>query len=120
VTFPGCSSPTRRSGAAAPAGDYTPGVDEAITEPGPTLAEPADEGLRLVDAADAQGIVLRLVGGVAIWARCPSARRGPLARRYNDIDFVTGSGSAAAVTAFLAGQGYVPNGCSTPSTGRSA
>jgi hypothetical protein len=84
-------------------------VDEAVTEPGPTLAEPTDEGLRLVDAADAQGVVLRLVGGVAIWARCPSARRAPLARPYNDIDFVTRSGSTAAVTAFFAGQGYAPN-----------
>jgi hypothetical protein len=84
-------------------------VDEAVTEPGPTLAEPTDEGLRLVDAADAQGVVLRLVGGVAIWARCPSARRAPLARPYNDIDVVTRSGSTAAVTAFFTGQGYEPN-----------
>ena len=107
-TFPSCSSPTRRRGADR-ASDYTPVVDEAVTEPGPTLAEPTDEGLRLVDAADAQGVVLRLVGGVAIWARCPSARRAPLARPYNDIDFVTRSGSTAAVTAFFAGQGYEPN-----------
>jgi len=89
--------------------DYTPPVDEVVAEPGPTLAEPTHEGLRLVGAADAQGVVLRLVGGVAIWARCPSARRPPLARRYNDIDFVTRSGSAAAVTAFLTDQGYEPN-----------
>ena len=107
-TFPSCSSPTRRRGADRASG-YTPVVDEAVTEPGPTLAEPTDEGLRLVDAADAQGVVLRLVGGVAIWTRCPSARRAPLARPYNDIDFVTRSGSTAAVTAFFAGQGYEPN-----------
>jgi hypothetical protein len=88
---------------------YTPVVDEVVREPGPTLAEPTEEGLRLVDAASAHGIVLRLVGGVAIWARCPSARRPPLARRYNDIDFVTRSGSTAAVTAFFADQGYEPN-----------
>jgi hypothetical protein len=91
------------------AGGYTPVVDEAVTEPGPTLAEPTDEGLRLVDAADRHGIVLRLFGGVAIWARCPSARRAPLARPYNDIDFVTRAGSTSAVTAFFAGQGYEPN-----------
>jgi hypothetical protein len=90
-------------------GGYTPVVDEVVREPGPTLAEPTDEGLRLVDAADEHGIVLRLVGGVAIWARCPSAHRPPLARRYNDIDFVTRSCSTAAVTAFFADQGYEPN-----------
>ncbi len=84
-------------------------MDEAVKEPGPTLAEPSDEGLRLVGAAAAHGIVLRLVGGVGIWARCPSARRPPLARRYNDIDLVTHSGSTAAVTALFAGQGYEPN-----------
>jgi hypothetical protein len=84
-------------------------VDEVVREPGRTLTEPTDEGLRLVDVADAHGIVLRLVGGVAIWACCPSARRPPLARRYNDIDIVTRSGSTAAVTAFFAGQGYEPN-----------
>lgn len=84
-------------------------MDEAVKEPGPTLAEPTDEGLRLVGAAAAHGIVLRLVGGVGIWARCPSARRPPLARRYNDIDLVTHSGSTAAVAAFFAGQGYEPN-----------
>jgi hypothetical protein len=84
-------------------------VDEAVKEPEPTLAEPTDEGLRLVVAAVAHGIVLRLVGGVGIWARCPSAHRPPLARRYNDIDVVTRSGSTAAVTAFFVGQGYEPN-----------
>lgn len=84
-------------------------MDEAVKEPGPTLAEPTEEGLRLVGAAVAHGIVLRLVGGVGIWARCPSAHRPPLARRYNDIDVVTRSGSTAAVTAFFVGQGYEPN-----------
>jgi hypothetical protein len=83
-------------------------VDEAITKRG-TLAEPTEEGLRLVDAANAKGIVIRLVGGVAIWARCPSARRPPLARRYNDIDFVTRSGSTAAITAFFTEHGYETN-----------
>jgi hypothetical protein len=84
-------------------------VDEAIMKRGTTLAEPTEEGLRLVDAANAYGIVIRLVGGVAIWARCPNSRRPPLARRYNDIDFVTRSGSTAAITAFFTEHGYESN-----------
>lgn len=47
------------------------------------------EGGRLVQEAAALGVTLRLLGGVAIAASCPSARNGALARTYGDFDFAT-------------------------------
>jgi hypothetical protein len=45
-----------------------------------------DEGLRILQAA-ASRVVLRLMGGVAIRLKCPSAATRPLERGYGDIDF---------------------------------
>jgi hypothetical protein len=49
---------------------------------------------------------LRLLGGVAVAIRCPSAARPPLARRYGDIDVVTRGGDRRKLGRFLAAEGY--------------
>ena len=47
-------------------------------------------GSAAVQAANEAGVTLRLLGGVAVALRCPSARgAGPLARDYSDLDFAT-------------------------------
>jgi hypothetical protein len=72
----------------------------------PILDDVAEEGKRLAGAAQEGGLSLPLLGGVAIWCHCPSARVPPLQRQYGDADFVGRAGDRKAITAFLEGEGY--------------
>jgi hypothetical protein len=54
-------------------------------------------------------VTIRLIGGVGIRLKCPSASRPPLGRPYKDIDFVGRSGESLKLQDFHAGQGYTPN-----------
>jgi len=49
---------------------------------------------------------VRAVGGLAVWLRCPSARRPPLAREYGDLDLVAPLSAASALASVLADLGY--------------
>jgi hypothetical protein len=70
------------------------------------LDDVAEEGRRLAVAAHEQGLTLRLLGGVAIWCTCPSARVPPLRRAYGDADFIGASGERKQISAFMEQQGY--------------
>jgi hypothetical protein len=52
-------------------------------------------------------VTLRATGGLAVWLRCPSAARPPLAREFKDLDVVGSPGQARPVTALLESLGYV-------------
>ncbi|MFL5862935.1 MAG: hypothetical protein ACJ780_19535 [Solirubrobacteraceae bacterium] len=71
-----------------------------------TLPSVAEEGVRLATAARTPGLSLRLLGGVAVWCHCPSARVPPLARPYGDADFVGRAGDRKRITAFMEEHGY--------------
>lgn len=73
-----------------------------------TLADPLAESLRIVEVADARGLTLRLMGGMAIRAHAP---RWPARTRRTevDLDFATTSRDRAAVYAMLAEEGYTPD-----------
>jgi hypothetical protein len=73
-----------------------------------TLADPLAESLRIVEVADARGLTLRLMGGMAIRAHAP---RWPARTRRTevDLDFATTSRDRAAVYALLAEEGYTPD-----------
>jgi hypothetical protein len=71
-----------------------------------TLEHAAEEGERIARAA---GGALRLLGGVAVWVRCPSARVPPLAREYGDADFVGSARERTHITELLTGLGYEPD-----------
>jgi len=66
------------------------------------------EGERIGRAALANGLALRLMGGVAIWLVSPSVRRPPFERPYGDFDLAVSKGDARRATAFLEAAGYVP------------
>ena len=53
-------------------------------------------------------MVLRLLGGVAINLRCPSAHRGELARDHGDIDFIGHERQSAEIRRLFGGLGYLP------------
>jgi len=70
------------------------------------LADPVAEGRRIAEAAAERGVLLRVLGGVAIALTCPSARRSPLAREYADIDLTSVGGAKKDVVDFLESLGY--------------
>lgn len=72
------------------------------------LDDVREEGARVARAAVANGLSLRLMGGVAIWAVSPSMRRPPLERPYGDFDLAVAKADARRATAFLEAAGYVP------------
>lgn len=74
-----------------------------------TLDSVAEEGVRLAAAARDAGLGLRLLGGVAVWCHCPSARTPPLARAYGDADFMGPAREGKRITAFMEEHGYEPD-----------
>jgi hypothetical protein len=70
------------------------------------LKDPLEEAVRVIDAAAAIGLQLRLTGGVAIATISPSALRAPLRRLYNDIDFVSRGREQRHVEGLFADLGY--------------
>lgn len=56
-----------------------------------------------MDQAD---VPLRLIGGIAIWLRCPSAEHKLLRREYVDLDLLGLSSHTTEIKHFLSGLGY--------------
>jgi hypothetical protein len=63
-----------------------------------------DEALELVRAAQREGVRLKLVGGLAVRALCPSFP--PRRHDRQDLDFASTSAGRAAVTTFLTARGF--------------
>jgi hypothetical protein len=61
-----------------------------------------------VAAAGARAIVVRLVGGVAIWIRASAAARAALGRAYPDIDLVAHKRQSRDLRAVLEDEGLEP------------
>jgi len=73
----------------------------------PPLESPAEEAERVLQAADAEGVVLRLFGGVSFWFRCPSARFPSLQRKYVDVDFMGHAKQSREIKQLFVSLGYV-------------
>jgi len=67
-----------------------------------------DEAKRLLQASSDKKVVLKLIGGVAIAMRCPSASREGLRRSYVDMDFVGHEKQSKAIGEFFVEMGYQP------------
>jgi hypothetical protein len=63
------------------------------------------EGRRLVRAAAADGLTLRLLGGVAVALRVPAG----IARTPGDIDLITAAGAGGHAVVLLRREGYEPH-----------
>jgi hypothetical protein len=59
--------------------------------------------------AEAEGVPLRLLGGVAIRLRAPGELPAAFVREYRDLDFVTVRRGAAPAIAFFRAEGYQPH-----------
>jgi hypothetical protein len=75
-------------------------------------AEFEAEAVRLVDAANAGGVTLRLLGALAFATRCPhnSYLQDQLGRVYTDIDFGAYGRQVRQIQQLLAHEGYVEDG----------
>lgn len=67
------------------------------------------EGKRLLERAEANGIPLRLLGGVAIRLRATDGVPPAFDRRYADLDFVTAKGASGKAQALFREEGYDPH-----------
>jgi hypothetical protein len=76
-------------------------------EPNP-LDDVRAEGERIGRAALANGLGMRLMGGVAVWVVSASVRRPPFERPYGDFDLAVAKGDARRAATFLEAAGYVP------------
>jgi hypothetical protein len=72
-------------------------------------ADVFEEGKRLLACAEAEGVPLRLLGGVAIRLRAPGGLPQAFARTYADLDFVTVRRGAGPAAAFFRAEGYEPH-----------
>jgi hypothetical protein len=70
-----------------------------------TLEDPLAEALRIVAVADREGLLLRLMGGMAVRAHAPNWTHRTR-RREVDLDFATRSKDRKAVFALLEREGY--------------
>jgi hypothetical protein len=70
-------------------------------------ADPVAEGARIAQAADAAGLDLRLVGGVGVALRCPSAASPPLSRTYEDVDVAGRAADRVRIGRLLTDSGYL-------------
>jgi len=66
------------------------------------------EARELISAADRRGLSLRLIGGIGVSFRCPSAGAPPFAREYSDIDCVA-LAKPRALADFLEAEAWAPS-----------
>ena len=88
---------------------HLPGLYSAAMEARTrTLEDPLAEALRVVAVADGEGVLLRLMGGMAVRAHAPEWTHRT--RRIEvDLDFATRSKDRKAVFALLEREGYTPD-----------
>ncbi len=82
------------------------------TEVGPQkqLADGLQEGQRIVAEAQKNGLTMRLLGGLAIAIRCPSAQHPAIKRTYGDIDLAGFKKDGRQIREFFEKRlGYRPN-----------
>lgn len=81
--------------------------ETAVPEnPSPVLPELPDEAARLAALADARGVRMRLLGGVAIQLLLGDRMPSSLRRRSDDLDYLTDRSAAREVEALLAEAGW--------------
>jgi hypothetical protein len=67
------------------------------------------EGTRVLEAAAAENVPLRLLGGVGVRLRHPGAFPAACDREYKDLDFATTKKKTGAAQTLLRDLGYVPH-----------
>ncbi len=76
---------------------------------GRPLEDTISEAERVAEAARAQKVGVKLLGGAGIHLHSPSARHAPLRRKYGDLDYVISKQDRKAVLALFPSLGYEAN-----------
>ena len=79
-----------------------------MSAPAAPLESLSEEAERILNGAERLGITLKLLGGVAVSKRCPSAAKPPLSRRYVDIDAMGKRKETAKINQLFKELGYKP------------
>ena len=79
-----------------------------------------DDARHIVAAAEGAGLSLRLLGGIAVFHLCPTARHPDLSRSYKDIDMIGRTENALRSSACSANRGTSQTVNSTCCTVRNA
>jgi len=75
----------------------------------PILPEATEEARRIVTEAAGRGLILRLLGGLAVRIHSPSATHRSLSRSYPDLDFAYADRRGYRVEELMAELGYAAN-----------
>ncbi len=70
------------------------------------LADPVAEARRLIELAEASGLVLRALGGVAVWLQAPDSQPR-LTRKLKDIDLAVAKGASRPTIRLALQAGYL-------------
>lgn len=70
--------------------------------------DPVVEAKRIIELARDQNIAMKLLGGIAFYFRCPSARSEKLGRNYVDLDFVCRRDQASKLNDLFTKLDYKP------------
>ncbi|MGM8365625.1 hypothetical protein ACLIBG_09090 [Virgibacillus sp. W0181] len=66
-----------------------------------------EEAERIIDLAEKNNLPLKLLGGLAIYLKCPSAAQSPFKREYSDIDVIGYSKSSSSIQTLFMDAGYI-------------
>jgi len=80
-----------------------------VTANGTPLEDTIAEARRVADAAHAQKLGVKLLGGAGIHLHSPSAQHAPLKRKYGDLDYVISTKDRKRALAFFPALGYEAN-----------
>ena len=84
------------------------GRENSLNAPDAPHESLGEEAERILKGAETKGVTLRLLGGMAVYLRCPSASRPPLSRRYVDIDVMGRRKEVARINQLFKELGYRP------------
>ena len=80
-----------------------------MTSNGRPLEDTIEEAERVAEAARAQKLAVKLMGGAGIHLHSPSSHHAPLRRKYGDLDYVILRRDRKAALAFFPSIGYEAN-----------
>ncbi|WP_294081675.1 hypothetical protein [Sphaerobacter sp.] len=87
----------------------TAGVEGSTGVVQQPLEDVRQEAERILVSAEERGIVLRILGGVAVLMHSPSAEHRALQRAYGDLDFITLGSDRAELPSLFVELGYTPD-----------
>ena len=80
-----------------------------MTQNGKPLEDTIAEAERVAEAARAQKVGVKLLGGAGVHLHSPSSHHPPLRRKYGDLDYVISSKDRKVALAFFPSIGYEAN-----------